>query len=402
MLKLLGFVSLFNNVFSSELHVVDPIMPGYQSSNEPCLSSAGYSWCESTSSCERQWLTPCPDNYENCDDCHTKQAQGVNIACPSECDIHYITDPMPPIPTPPTPMPPTVPPIAIDPPMNICPDVMCLMYCENGFEKDQNNCDICLCSELEDICDIPYNDCDNQYVCPKVTEITQCSNGGINGYTTYQISIILKQNMNIKNVYALYGSDGPDDIAFGPMILPPSKNIDGVFGSNLGGVSDKIISINPDSRFDSWLTIGITNGNINNDLNTIGIDFSRWDETNSLIVDDGAIFKMDPDVNEYQNEIILGQFTISSGTQQTVILNIQGKLNTQNEIPSDNIWSEGQMRFELNQPESHNGNNIPLDCTSWFDGCNTCRVNNGILGPCTRLMCFREERPYCISTINGH
>ena len=60
------------------------------------------------------------------------------------------------------------------------------------------------------------------------------------------------------------------------------------------------------------------------------------------------------------------------------------------------------MRFVLNQPNSHNGNNIPLNCDTWFDGCNTCRVSNGILGPCTRMMCFREENPYCINTIAGH
>ena len=56
------------------------------------------------------------------------------------------------------------------------------------------------------------------------------------GYTTYQISIILKQNMNIKNVYALYGSSGSDDIASWTNDIAPSKNINGVLGSNIGGV----------------------------------------------------------------------------------------------------------------------------------------------------------------------
>ena len=33
-------------------------------------------------------------------------------------------------------------------------------------------------------------------------------------------------------------------------------------------------------------------------------------------------------------------------------------------------------------------------CT-WYDGCNNCQVNNGILGACTRMMCFRQDNPRC-------
>ena len=36
---------------------------------------------------------------------------------------------------------------AIDPlrPEHGCPDVMCMMYCENGFEVDDNGCNMCSC-----------------------------------------------------------------------------------------------------------------------------------------------------------------------------------------------------------------------------------------------------------------
>jgi hypothetical protein len=30
-----------------------------------------------------------------------------------------------------------------------CPEVMCMLYCENGFETDENGCDICKCKEPE-------------------------------------------------------------------------------------------------------------------------------------------------------------------------------------------------------------------------------------------------------------
>ena len=32
----------------------------------------------------------------------------------------------------------------------VCPEVMCAMYCEYGFTKDMNGCDLCIC----------YNPCD--------------------------------------------------------------------------------------------------------------------------------------------------------------------------------------------------------------------------------------------------
>lgn len=43
---------------------------------------------------------------------------------------------------------------------------------------------------------------------------------------------------------------------------------------------------------------------------------------------------------------------------------------------------------------------IPANCTSWFDGCNTCTAHNGTLGGCTRKYCPEETMgtPACLST----
>lgn len=38
---------------------------------------------------------------------------------------------------------------------------------------------------------------------------------------------------------------------------------------------------------------------------------------------------------------------------------------------------------------------IPHTCISWFDGCNTCTVENGVLGGCTKMFCVQPEKPYC-------
>ena len=51
--------------------------------------------------------------------------------------LYYVIDPT--LPMPPTPMPlPPPPPITIDPPVNICPDVMCLMYCKRKWFRKRS------------------------------------------------------------------------------------------------------------------------------------------------------------------------------------------------------------------------------------------------------------------------
>ena len=117
-MKILSLLLYFTNVYSQ-------IVGGSRDENN-CLISAGYSWCESSNSCIRSWETPCRDHYTSCDDCLNKQRKGMNIACPMSCDIEEpISIPLPPP----------------------CPEVMCMMYCENGFVQDSNGCNTCRCNE---------------------------------------------------------------------------------------------------------------------------------------------------------------------------------------------------------------------------------------------------------------
>ena len=44
---------------------------------------------------------------------------------------------------------------------------------------------------------------------------------------------------------------------------------------------------------------------------------------------------------------------------------------------------------------------IPWNCASWNDGCNTCSVENGVIGACTLMMCFTNNEPYCSSYYSG-
>jgi hypothetical protein len=44
---------------------------------------------------------------------------------------------------------------------------------------------------------------------------------------------------------------------------------------------------------------------------------------------------------------------------------------------------------------------IPKNCLTWYDGCNTCSVLNGELQGCTMMMCFTENDPYCQTFTNN-
>ena len=44
---------------------------------------------------------------------------------------------------------------------------------------------------------------------------------------------------------------------------------------------------------------------------------------------------------------------------------------------------------------------IPWNCVSWYDGCNTCYVYEGRLGGCTMMMCFTQNEAYCMTYDTG-
>lgn len=381
---LIGLLQIYN-VYSQMLGV------GGQRDSNDCLIGAGYTWCESSQSCVRQWETPCTTN---CDECLTRQNKGENIDCQNVCNMLAI-DPMPPI-VDPLPRP-------IDPPAIACPEVMCMMYCEFGNVLDGNGCRMCQCNDIlpppitDSDCILTQPSCDDYtYVCPKITEMTNCNMGGIDGYTTYRLSLVIKPNMNVKNIYALYGNSNDNSVTY----LPPAYQSVSEINNNIGGVEPFVINLNPDANYDSWLTIGITEGDTNNRLSTIGIDFDSWTSNTELNIDNGAVFVIDPELNIVNdNEYVIGQLTLLTDSEFTAIVNVQGKTI---DTSISKTWQENNIRFDISSPQNIIHDSIPNNCKTWYDGCNTCMVNDGVLGACTRMMCFREEVPRCINTVNGH
>lgn len=409
MMKFFYGLAIINNVIAQDMTMVG----GTRDANN-CLIGAGYTWCESSQECLRSWITPCEDNFNGCDDCLRKQQKGQNIACPEDCS-YIAVDPLPvPIYEP---MPPPMPPMP--PVTTACPDVMCMMYCPAGHQIDANGCQLCDCNELPvappapvEPVDVepPVDDCPliqpscqgHMYVCPKLTEITRCNQGGITGHTTYQLSLVVQPNMNVKNIYAIYGDSNNKNMMHIPEAYQSSVNK----GQNIGGVSEYMVSIFPETNYDSWLTIGITNGDPTNLISAVGIDFNSWSESNAMDIDNGAVFVMDPsstDLSEQGTEIIIAQLTVPTQSTATAVINVQGKTENYNNDVSTKSWSENNIHFPLIPPQSIDPNTIPSTCVSWYDGCNTCRANNGQLGSCSRMMCFREDEPRCLQyATSGH
>ena len=234
-------------------------------------------------------------------------------------------------------------------------------------------------------CDIFTPTCLSYYVCPKYTQIS-CDGNGISDHTTYQLSLVVQDNKNVENIFAIFGDEGHQ------LYIPGSYQIDGPFDSGLGGVSPSIISIFPDAYYDSWLTIGITDGDKENKLSTIGIDFSDWNDNTPIISENGAVFLMDPTEVISSKEYIIGQLTLKNDEEHHLVINVNGK-----KIEGIGAWRQDNVIFDFG-----NNNNIPNDCIIWFDGCNICSANNGMISSCTEISCLQQGVPECRLRASGH
>ena len=95
------------------------------------------------------------------------------------------------------------------------------------------------------------------------------SSHGIDGYTTWNLTVQLLGNA--ENAYTIYGTKDA------PMIMPAvyKCNCD-PFGSNIGGTNPQFWPYKQEAQWDSWLTVGITDGNADGAIASIGISYDKW------------------------------------------------------------------------------------------------------------------------------
>ena len=86
--------------------------------------------------------------------------------------------------------------------------------------------------------------------------------------------------------------------------------------SQIGGVDPSLADQDADSQFDSWLTVGMTNGKASGALSSSGIDFQSWSEKQG-IRSSGQLFWLTPEKgptpNDSNGNIVIAQLTVKNG-----------------------------------------------------------------------------------------
>jgi hypothetical protein len=137
--------------------------------------------------------------------------------------------------------------------------------------------------------------------------------------TAYRLTLQLSGDA--QNIYTVYGTSDS------PMVLPPAAQVAAPFGTNTGGVSPAFIEVLAANGFDSWLTVGLSEGDTAGALGTVGIEFDDWTADAGLTVDNGAVFWMTPDDGPAAggDDIVVAQIVVPTGTGFSAVMDAEGR-----------------------------------------------------------------------------
>jgi hypothetical protein len=186
--------------------------------------------------------------------------------------------------------------------------------------------------------------------------------------------------------------------------------------AQIGGVNPQFFNLKGAAQYaqyDSWLTVGMTNGESTTAISVVGDDVTSWSEAKALSTEDGAIFWMNPsdgpsvtDANGKvgtgypTGNIVVAQLTVKSGTSFDARLNCQGRTNH-----GDN-WETTDVKFHVGKIPSYNG----APCTgvqkATVDGClqNCQRCRSGfdalstLVVRCALILLARLDFPPVLSS----
>jgi hypothetical protein len=134
-----------------------------------------------------------------------------------------------------------------------------------------------------------------------VTVVGSGSNGD-----TVQLSYTLDADKT--NVYAMAGT------VDSPMTFPAAFQVAAPVGTDLGGVPAAFIAVSADAAFDSWLTVGVTDGSAGTAISASpGLGLDGWTATADFTTTNGAVFWMNP-ADGPSGTVVLAQLTGASGT----------------------------------------------------------------------------------------
>jgi hypothetical protein len=205
--------------------------------------------------------------------------------------------PPPPVPSPPPPPPPPPPPTTPPPP----PPVYCGSHtCSAaGTQKVATAattlCAAQSCTDAE--CCIaapapappppagPAAAAQYTHVVPQVTQLSATQPGQPAGHTTWRLSLTLQADAS--NAYSVMGTSA------GALVLPPAWH-SARNNAAVGGADPQLFQFVADSRYDSWLTVGLVDGDPQSKLGTVGQDWSRWTASAGVSNSNCAVFWLTP------------------------------------------------------------------------------------------------------------
>eukprot|EP01052_Picozoa_sp_SAG31_P044562 SAG31_NODE_7818_length_1590_cov_1.079812_1_plen_376_part_10 len=185
-------------------------------------------------------------------------------------------------------------------------------------------------------------------------------------HNTYRLSVKTANSPTgaiVDTIYAIYGDTDH------PLVMPAAHQEPLPFGANIGGTNPAFLTASPNSAYDSWLTIGMTEGNVHNDLASIGIPWDDWTESQGLSVDDGAVFYMNPgDGPSFMGQdagIVIAQLTLSTpGTTLHAQVGAQGR--SLNDAPD---WDQPVLIFNIQSASPSPSPSLPpTDANGQHDG----------------------------------
>jgi hypothetical protein len=207
-------------------------------------------------------------------------------------------------------------------------------------------------------------------VAPAVTAVAA---GALADFTTFLLTVSLK---DVNNVYAVYGTE--ED----PLQMPVAYQEDAPFGADIGGVSPTFFEFTPTAQYDSWLTVGVTDGLSSSELGSTGIDFSAW-ANGPLRSSNGAVFWLNPDSGPRGADIAIAQVTVVAGTSFVASVNLQGRGEDRSVDPETGLasgdWAETGVVFTVGYGVGQLG--CGSGCDVDIDECESQPCNNG--GQCS-------------------
>ena len=131
------------------------------------------------------------------------------------------------------------------------------------------------------------------------------------------------------------------------MSVPAAYQVGFPLGANIGGVNPAFFVISADIEFDSWLTVGVTDGQGVSALSSIGVDFDRWTATSGIETTNGAVFWMNPN-DAPGGDVVVAQLTVGRGVTAAALTCAFGL--TGKSAAEDSDWEVDNVVWSLTPP----------------------------------------------------